>query len=180
MNEDYLNSIVNLYLSREKDKSKTNLAITKQKDKIIFSFNTKLSSVDKTDVQIPFDNINVVLGKVLSMIKKDLMIIDEKYNYDNTNQSCYYYVKYNNGRTLSFDGFSVLELNNVRNLLYDININKEEIRVSDIGEEKQMAYKPLPRLQQAGFSSYGALFLAVLFFADVLVIALWIFKMLMK
>ena len=180
MNEDYLNSIVNLYLSREKDKARINLSIAKKRDKVLFSFNMKQDSLDKTDVQIPFDNINVVLGKVLSMIKKDLMIIDEKYNYDNTNQSCYYYVKYNNGRTLSFDGFSVLELNNVRNLLYDININKEEIRVSDIGEEKQMAYKPLPRLQQAGFSSYGALFLAVLFFADVLVIALWIFKMLMK
>ena len=73
-----------------------------------------------------------------------------------------------------------VHITNIRNLLYGININKEEIRVSDIGEEKQMVYKPQTRLQQAGFSSYGTLFLTVLFFADVLVIALWIFKLLMK
>lgn len=180
MNTDYLHSVINLYLSREKDKSKTNLAITKQKDKVIFSFNTKLSSLDKTDVQIPFDNINVELGRILNQFKTDLMIIDEKYSYNNVTNTCYYYVLFNNGRTLSFDGFTVLELNNIRNLLYGININKEEIRVSDIGEEKQMVYKPQTRLQQAGFSSYGTLFLTVLFFADVLVIALWIFKLLMK
>ena len=31
MNEDYLNSIVNLYLSREKDKARINLSIAKKK-----------------------------------------------------------------------------------------------------------------------------------------------------
>lgn len=180
MNSDYLHSIIKLYLSRENEKNKTNLAITKQKDKVQFSFNMKQGSLDKTDVQIPFDNINVELGIILDQFKKDLMIIDEKYKYDKVAGTCYYYVLFKNGRTLSFDGFSVLELNNIRNLLYGININKEEIRVSEIDEEKQMVYKPQLKLQQAGFSSYGALFLTVLFFADVLVIALWIFKSLMK
>jgi hypothetical protein len=179
MNEEYLHSIINLYLSREKDKYKTNLAITKKNDKVLFSFNMKQNEIDKTDVQIPFDNINIILGRVLFKFKKDLMIIDEKYNYDKVNETCYYYVLFNNGRTLSFDGFSVLELNNIRNVLYNIEINKEEIRVSDVDEEKQVVYKPQFTLQQAGFSSYGALFLTVLFFADVLVISLWIFKMLL-
>ena len=180
MNVDYLHSVINLYLSRENEKQKTNLSVTKKKDKVMFCFNMKQNSMDKTDVQIPFDNINVELGKILFQFKKDLMIIDEKYDYDKVNETCYYYVKFNNGRTLSFDGFSILELNNIRNLLFGININKEEIRVNEIDEEKQMVYKPQLRLQQAGFSSYGALFLTVLFFADVLVIALWIFKMLMN
>ena len=108
------------------------------------------------------------------------MIIDEKYNYNKVDETCYYYVLFNNGRTLSFDGFTVLELNNIRNLLYGININKDEIRVDAIDDEKEMAYKPQLRLQQAGFSSYGALFLVVLFFADILVISLWIFKLLTK
>lgn len=180
MNQDYLHSIINLYLSREKDKVKTNLSITKQKDKVLFSFNTKLDSLDKTEVSIPFDNINIVLGEILTKFKKDLMIIDEKYNYNKVDETCYYYVLFNNGRTLSFDGFTVLELNNIRNLLYNININKDEIRVDAIDDEKEMAYKPQLRLQQAGFSSYGALFLAVLFFTDILVISLWIFKLLTK
>ena len=180
MNSDYLHSIINLYLSRENDKHKINLAIEKKKDKVLFRFSMKQDSLDKTDVQIPFDNINMELGLILSKLKKDLMIIDEKYNYDKVEETCYYYVLYNNGRAISFNGFSVLELNNIRNLLYDININKEEIRVNNVDEEKQMVYKPQLRLQTAGFSSYGALFLTVLFFADVLIISLWIFKLLMK
>ena len=180
MNTDYLHSIVNLYLSREKDKAKTNLVIEKQKENVLFSFNTKQNSLDKTDVRIPFDNINEELGNVLSLFRKDLMIIDERYNYDKVNKTCYYYVLFNNGRTISFDGFTVLELNNIRNLLYNINIDKEKLRVNEINEEKQMVYKPKLTLQQAGFSSYAVLFLVVLFFADVLVIALWIFKLLMK
>ena len=53
MNEDYLNSIVNLYLSREKDKARINLSIAKKRDKVLFSFNMKQDSLDKTDVQIP-------------------------------------------------------------------------------------------------------------------------------
>ena len=180
MNTDYLHSITNLYLSQEKEKTRTSLAIKKQKNNVVFSFNMKQDAIENTDVQIPFDNINAELGKVLSKFKKDLMIIDEKYNYDQVTGTCYYYVLFNNGRTLSFNGFTVIELNNIRNVLYGININKEEIRVSEIDEKKPMVYQPRLRLQQAGFSSYSSLFLVVLFFADVLVITLWIIKVLMK
>ena len=180
MNTDYLYSVIDLYLSRENDKKKTKLSIQKKDNKVFFKFNMKQDSDDKTDVQLPLDNINNELGKVLYIFKKDLMIIDEKYDYNKNDNTCYYFVQFNNGRTISFDGFSVLELNNIRNALFEIKINKEEIRVSEIDTEKEMPYKPRLTLQQAGFSSYGSLFLIVLFFADVLVISLWIFKLLMK
>lgn len=180
MNADYLFSVIDLYLSREKDKKKTNLSIQKKDNKIYFKVNMKQESADMTEVYIPLDNINDILGKVLYVFKKELMIIDEKYSFNKNDNTCYYYVQFNNGRTISFNGFSVLELNNIRNVLFDIKINKEEIRVSEIDEEKVMAYKPQLRLQQTGFSSYGSLFLIVLFFADILVISLWIFKLIIK
>ena len=180
MNTDYLFSVIDLYLSREKDKKKISLSIQKKDNKMLFRFNMNQKSDDKTDVQLPLDNINDILGKVLFILKKDLIIIDEKYEYDKNNNTCYYYVLFNNGRNLSFNNFSVLELNNIRNVLYNIRINKEEIRVSEVKEEKKMAYKPQLRFQQAGFTSYSTLFLTVLFFADILVLALWVFKLIMK
>ena len=67
-------------------------------------------------------------------------------------------------------------MNFVRNILYDIKINQNEIRLDAIEEKKEMAYKPRVRLQQAGFSSYATLFLVVIFFAAVLIISLFLFN----
>ena len=178
MDLGYLFSIVDLYLKKEKDNKKTTLNIKKNEDKIEFSFGMKLSN-EKTTFQIPFEIVNSKLNELLNIYKQDMMIIDEKYNYDNAKNTCYYYVLFKNGRTLSFDGFSILEINNIRNVLYNIRINTEEIRVN-LKEEKEMVYKPKLNLQQAGFASYTTIFLIALFFVDIFVIALWICKILMK
>ena len=180
MNIDYLYSIVNLYLKKETNNKRIILNIKRLEDEVEFNFRMNEKSEEKTNFVIPLDEYNIHLYEFINIYKNDLMIIDEKYNYNNVNNTCYYYVLFKNGRVISFDGFTVLEMNNIRNFLYGINIHKEEIRVSNIDEEKQMAYKPRLTLQQAGFSSYATLFLTVLFFADVLVIALWIFKLIMN
>lgn len=180
MNIDYLYSIVNLYLKKEVNNKKIILNIKKQDTDVEFNFRMNEKEEEKTNFTIPLDEYNSHLYEFISIYKNDLMIIDEKYNYNNVNNTCYYYVLFKTGRVISFDGFTILEMNNIRNFMYGININKEEIRVSGVEEEKQMAYKPRLTLQQAGFSSYATLFLTVLFFADVLVIALWIFKLIMN
>lgn len=179
MNIDYLYSIIQLYIKKEIDNKKTILSIKKIDDNVEFSFNVKIND-DKTTFVIPYDLYNSYLVSILHSYKENLMIIDEKYNYDNATNTCYYYVLFNSGRTISFNGFSILEMNNVRNILYGININQEEIRVSEIEEEKEMAYKPRLRLQQAGFSSYATLFLVVIFFVAVLVISLFVFSLFLK
>ncbi len=179
MNRDYLYSILNLYLKKEANNKKVFLTIKKLDDNVEFNFNMKKGASDKTTFSISYDEYNECLLDFLNKYKEELLVIDEKYNYDNMNNTCYYYVLFNSGRSISFNGFSVLEMNNVRNMLYDIQINQEEIRL-DTNKEKQMVYQPRLRLQQAGFSSYATLFLIVIFFADVLVIALWIFKSLLK
>ena len=104
------------------------------------------------------------------------MIINEEYKNSKTNH--YYHILFQNGRTLSFDGFTVLEINNMRNTLYDININSEEIRLDALNKQKSIAYQPKFSLQQAGFASNTTLFLVALYLTDVFLIALWVFKVL--
>ena len=180
MNIDYLYSIINLYLGKEDNNKKTILNIKKLDDVVEFSFAMKQDNEEKTTFVIPYSEYNLCLNNFIKMLKQDLIIIDEKYDYVTYNESCYYYVLFKTGRSISFDGFSVLEMNNVRNILYDININKEEVRVEEIKEEKEMVYQPRLRLQQAGFSSYVTLLLVVIFFTVVLVISLLVFKSFIK
>ena len=180
MNIDYLYSIVDLYEKKEKPDQKTFLNIRKLADNIEFSFNMKKDDVDKTNFMIPFEEYSSHLTDFLKRYKADLMIIDEKYNYDNINGTCYYYVLFNTGRSISFKGFSVFEMNTVRNTLYDIKLRQNEVRITAINEEKKMPYQPRLRLQEAGFSSYTTIFLIAIFFVDILVIALWIFKEIFK
>ena len=180
MNVDYLYSIVNLYLKKETENRKTILSIKKSEDAIEFDFNMNNNNTDKTNFVIPSEDFNNNIIDFINIYKEDLMIIDEKYTNNKVDGTCYYYVLFKNGRSISFNGFTILEMNNIRNILYDIKINREELRVTSIDEEKQMPYTPRLRLQQAGFSSYATLFLVVLFFADIFVIALWVFKIIFK
>lgn len=176
MNIGYLYSIINLYLKKEINNKRTILSIKRLDDMVEFSFSMKQDNEDKTTFVIPYKEYNLYLDEIIKNYKESLMIIDEKYSYDNVTSTCYYYVLFNSGRCISFNGFNILEMNNVRNILYDIKINQNEIRVNEIDEKKEMAYKPRLRLQQAGFSSYATLFLVVIFFAIVLVVSLFVFK----
>ena len=81
---------------------------------------------------------------------------------------------------LSFDGFSMLEINNLRNILYNITNNSNDILLENINKEKKMAYNPNYRLAEAGFTSYYTLFLVALYLTDAFLIALWIFKVIIK
>ena len=176
MNISYLYSIISLYLKKEIDNKRTVLNIKKLDNNIEFSFNTKNNNEDKTTFVISSDEYNQYQIDLLKCFKEDLMIIDEKYSYDNVTSTCYYYVLFNTGRSITFNGFTILEMNNVRNILYDIKINQNEVRVEEIEKSKEMAYKPRLRLAQAGFSSYATLFLVVIFFLAVLIISLFVFK----
>jgi hypothetical protein len=176
MNTGYLYSIINLYQKKEIDNKRTILNIKKINDNVEFSFNMKNTNDDKTTFLIPLNDYNLYYIDLFKTYKDDLMIIDEKYNYDNVTNTCYYYVLFNSGRSISFNGFSIVEMNNVRNVLYDIKINKNEVRLDSIEKEKEMAYKPRLRLAQAGFSSYATLFFVVIFFLAVLIISLFVFK----
>ena len=179
MSIDYLYSIIDLYLRNETDTKKTALTIKKVEDNVEFNFDMNEKNSDQTNFMIPYDLYKEYLDSFINRYKQKLMIIDEKYK-SNVNNTCQYYVLFKNGRSISFTGFSILEMNDIRNLLYNIEFDKEKIRIDGLNEEKEMAYKPRLTLQQAGFSSVATLIMALVFFADILVIGLWLFKVLIK
>ena len=174
MNIEYLYSIINLYLGREKDKQKTNLNIRKLSDSIEFNFNMNSKDPNKTTVKIPLDDVKLLLANILNKYKQDLIIIDE--DYVKSKDSRNYRVLFKNGRSLSFDGFSLLEINNFRNILYNISVNNNEVLVENINVQRKMEYKPSLVLQQAGFMSNSTIFLVVLYLVDLFLIILWILK----
>ncbi len=176
MDIDYLYSIVDLYLKKEKDNKRTYLNIKKLDDHVEFSFSMKNETEDKTESNLSYEDFNARMLDFLTRFKEDLMIIDEKYDCDSISGKCKYFVLFNNGRSISFNGFGVLEMNILRNILYNININQNEIRVNEIDKKKEMVYQPRLRLQQAGFSSFATIFLIAIFFVGILVIALWVFQ----
>ncbi len=178
MNTDYLLSIINLYLKKENDKKKTNLNIHKLEQVIIFSFNMSKKESDKTSCTISIEEIDGKISKILNIYKEDEMIIDEKYS--NKKDNCHYEVLFKNGRILSFDGFNSVEINSIRNILFNISVSNNVIQLEELNEEKKMVYHPTFSLQQAGFASNTTLFLVALYVLDAFLIALLIFKELTK
>ena len=175
MKYDYIYSIVELYLKNETDDRKVNLSLTKTSKKVILKFDLKRESDEKTSFDLPYDVVNNYIENILKKFKNNLLIIDEKYELDSQKKYCHYVVKFSNGRTLTFNNFSIVEINNIRNILYNINVRRDEIRIDlDEHDEVKMNYKP--RLQEAGFASHTSLFLMALYFADIFMISLWIFK----
>ena len=177
MNIGYLYSIIDLYLKKEKENKKTNLSIQKKDDIVEFNFNMNSSLDEKTTCKLSIDDVNIELWKILNIYKQNIMIIAEKYD-DKDNY--HYEVLLQNGRCLSFDGFNLLEINRIRNILYNITINSNEIHLTNLNKETEMAYKPLSLAQQAGFMVTSNIFLIVLYATDLLAIILWIFKVLTK
>ncbi len=177
MNFDYLRSIIALYLDNEDEKKKTRLNIVKENDKISFCFRMISDSPDKTFFNISSDIMNDNWKTFIELYKKDLMIIDEKYEFHQEDNTCYYYVKFKNGRTCSFDHFPLLEINNLRNYLFDIQINQEEIRV---GQKEEYHYTPKMQLQYAGFISYRAIVLAGCIFLGAIITSLLVFGLLVS
>ena len=179
MDIGYLYSIIDLYLKNENDDNKICLNVQKLDNNIEFKFTMRRDNPDKTVVVLPIELINNYWYDFLNKYKNNLLIIDEKYKYKKENDTCYYEVLFVNGRTISFDGFSIIEINGIRNCLYTIRIDSDEIRVNK-DEEIEPKYKPQLNLQVAGFSSYKTLFFITLFILDIFMVSLWVCKLLMK
>lgn len=174
MDIEYLYNIIDLYISNEDDNHHTNMIIEKQEQNIRFSFNMDETDFEKTVINIPLEDFTKEITNILNYYKQQILIINEE--YINQEKTPFYRVFFQNGRTLSLNGFSVLEVNNARNILYNIHIESEEIRVDNINEKKTLAYQPPFALQSTGFSSYAILFIVVIFFTIVFVVALLAFN----
>ena len=183
MDINYLYSIVNLYLSKENDEKKTNLSVIRKSDEEIqFNFNMNEKLIEVTSFVVPLEKVldSLNLTTLLQMYKQKFIIIDERYEYDKENDLYDYFIKFNNGRKIAFCKFNLLEINNIRNVIYSIKIQKEEIRVvfEDELEEEKVNFSL--RLQQTGYANYVMLLLSSLCFFAIFILSLWIFDVFIK
>ena len=179
MNIGYVYSIITLYLEKENTEKKTHLLLKKQKDKVNFSFRMQEDG-EETTFDIPMDLFNANINTLLEKFKTNQIIIDEKYEIDKSKKICYYRVQFQNGRVISFDLFPILDLNNIRNNLYNIQFEKDKLRIDQINKEISPSYKSTFTLQPTGFASFFVIFISVIFFSGVFIAVLWICKLLMK
>ena len=108
-------SVLDLYLDKEKD-YKTNLNIIKyQNEKIKINFTMNHDFNETTSFFVLYDSFmdKDNLTEFLNAYKKNLIIIDEKYEYDKLSETCYYCIILSNGRILSFKNF-VSESSNLK------------------------------------------------------------------
>lgn len=171
-------NMIDLYLNNEKESKKANLNIIKDHEQVIFKLNMNSHEEDKTTFTIPIIAVNDYISNILKIYKNKELIIDEKYELDSKNKMCHYRIKFQNGRVITFDNFSIIEINNIRNILYNIEMHKEEIRVEQNNKNIEMNYRP--RLLETGFSSSKSMFLIVIFLLIVLFASLLIFKIFIK
>lgn len=176
MNISYFMSVLELYLSKEKE-NKTNLSVVKyhtEKVKVNFTMSHDLN--ESTSFFVGYENFmeNENLCNFLRSYKEDLIIIDEKYELDKLNETCYYCILLSNGRILSFRNFSLTEINNIRNYVYNINYYPDEIKIKIDEEERNGYYHRGLRLGQTGFASYLTFFVIIFALVNVIIITLWI------
>ena len=178
MNLSYFMSILDLYLSKEKE-HKTNLSIVKfQSDKIKVNFTMNYNLEETTSFFVNYDSFmeRENLCNLFKIYKEDLIVIDEKYEYDKLSETCYYCILLSNGRILSFKNFTLNEINKLRNYLYNIKYNPEEIKIVLDDNEHDGYYFKRFAYGQGGFASFLTLFIIIFALVNVFVITLWIFN----
>ena len=173
MKYSYIYNIIDLYINNEDNLKKVNFDVIKTNDKIILELNMINDKNNKTSFDIPIVDINKYIKEILLKYKDHLIIIDEKYELNSQKNTCYYAVIFNNGRTLTLHNFSIVEINNLRNILYNMNINQDELHLK-LDDEIKMNYRP--RLQATGFASFKILIVAILVFIILFVLSLWAFS----
>lgn len=178
MNLSYFMSVLELYLNKEKE-YKTNLSISKYPNsRVMVNFTMNHDLNETTSFYLEYDSFmekdNLCL--VLDKYKANLIIIDEKYEYDKLHETCYYCIMLSNSRILSFKNFSLEEVNYIRNLVYDIKYNPNEIKIILDEEQKNGYYQPRKLLGETGFVNYLTMFTIVIWLLNVLIISLWVFK----
>ena len=178
MNIGYLYSIIELYQEKENQNRKTNLVIKKSDGKISFNFNMSKSDSNKTIVDIYQDVFNENLSRLLNKYKDNQLIIDEK--YDTVDKQSLYEIYFKNGRIISFIGFTLVELNSFRNILYNIKFETDKIRIEQEPEEPIVQYQNHLSLQPTGFASFFTILAITIFLAVIFIIVLWLCKIFMN
>ena len=172
MDLNYLLSIIDLYLLKELN---DHLVIDMYDDDVIkIECSYASSSLNKTYIKINkddfFNNINYIITK----IQGNLNIKNESYENDT------YKVIFDNNREIKFILFNNDDLTKIRNNFNNLNnnfsFNKVEINNNINYNQIYNETKQTNLKHSFGFSGFITIFLMSIWFLDIFMIALWIFK----
>lgn len=167
----YLLSILDLYLLKEKD-SQLLIEVDNEENLVRFNFTYSFDSINKTFVKINKDLFFTNLKEVILKIQSNLKLKEEKYEIKN-NKNIYTF-NYEQRRIITFVGFSKKEMVKIRESFNDLSDNFD-FNIDD-SYDQILVNKPEKLQFSMGFSNYMSLFLSSIFFLDILMISLWIFK----
>lgn len=167
----YLLSILDLYLLKEKD-SQLLIEVDNEENLVRFNFTYSFDSINKTFVKINKDLFFTNLKEVILKIQSNLKLKEEKYEIKN-NKNIYTF-NYEQRRIITFVGFSKKEMVKIRESFNDLSDNFD-FNIND-SYDQILVNKPEKLQFSMGFSNYMSLFLSSIFFLDILMISLWIFK----
>ncbi len=182
MNISYLLSVIDLYLMKDNENN-LNIEVEKLETGIKFSFYYKSSSINKTYIKISESLFLEYLQTIIDKIQGNLKVIDEKIDKEQVNK---YSIYMENNRVISFKKFNKEMLEKIRLSFNNINSKLvfdklEVIDNNDNYEQKLDNIKTNKKLSfSMGFSSFITIFLSAIWFLDIFMIALWIFKALNK
>ena len=171
MTISYLLSILDLYLLKEKD-SQLLIEVDNEENLVRFNFTYSFDSINKTFVKINKNLFFTNLKEIILKIQSNLKLKEEKYEIKN-NKNIYTF-NYEERRIITFIGFSKKEMLKIRESFNDLSDNFDfNINAS---YDQILVNKPEKLQFSMGFSNYMSLFLSSIFFLDILMISLWIFK----
>ena len=171
MTISYLLSILDLYLLKEKD-NELLIEVDNEENLVRFNLTYSFDSINKTFVKINKDLFFTYLKEIILKIQSNLKLKEEKYEIKNTKNI--YTFNYEERRIITFIGFSKKEMLKIRESFNDLSDNFD-FNIND-SYDQILVNKPEKLQFSMGFSNYMSLFLSSIFFLDILMISLWIFK----
>ena len=175
MSISYLLSILDLYTMKEKNSSLI-IEVLNNEDLVKVNFCYTGDTSNKTFVKVSKDVFFTNLKFIMEKLEPNLEVLNE--NLLNNN----YEVIFKNKRKISFLKFSKEEIQKIR---ANLNIVEEKIddkKETNFYDEQFLKNKntSLKISLSMGFSNYMILFISAIWFLDILMIALLVFKLFIK
>ena len=175
MSISYLLSILDLYTMKEKNSSLI-IEVLNNEDLVKVNFCYTGDTSNKTFVKVSKDVFFTNLKFIVEKLEPNLEVLNE--NLLNNN----YEVIFKNKRKISFLKFSKEEIQKIRANLNIVEEKVEDKKETNFYDEQFLKNKntSLKISLSMGFSNYMVLFISAIWFLDILMIALLVFKLFIK
>ena len=177
MSISYLLSILDLYTMKEKNNSLI-IEVLNNEDLVKVNFCYTNDTFNKTFVKISKDVFFTNLKFIMEKIEPNLDVLNE--SLFNNNLDLNYEVIFKNKRKISFLKFTNEEIQKIQANLNIIKEPSENIEVISFYDEQFNKNKSFKLSLSMGFSSYMILFISSIWFLDILMLALFVFKLFIK